>query len=152
LLGSVFGGGGAPAAAPAATGLATATATDVAAAGDGLMFLASGGYTGPGGKYEPAGIVHKDEFVLNQDATRSIGPSGRAFLDRLNRRGYADGGFVTGVMSGNLSAPSSKSDAGPSGRSINLTMNVPKGTDTKTAGQWGAAAARQLRMHEARNT
>jgi hypothetical protein len=25
---------------------------------------ASGGYTGPGGKYEPAGIVHKGEYVV----------------------------------------------------------------------------------------
>lgn len=42
---------------------------------------------------------------------------------------------------------------GSSGRQtiVNLTMNVPSGTDTKTAGQWGAAASRQMRMHETRN-
>src|SRR5690606_28386395 len=28
---------------------------------------ASGGYTGDGGRYEPAGIVHRGEGVLNQD-------------------------------------------------------------------------------------
>lgn len=28
---------------------------------------AQGGYTGPGGKYEPAGIVHKGEYVLRKD-------------------------------------------------------------------------------------
>ncbi|EPE8723492.1 phage tail length tape measure family protein, partial [Klebsiella variicola] len=28
--------------------------------------FASGGYTGPGGKYQPAGIVHKGEYVFDQ--------------------------------------------------------------------------------------
>lgn len=50
---------------------------------------ALGGYTGPGGKYDVAGIVHRGEYVLNSDATKRLG---RGFLDRLN--GYADGGYV----------------------------------------------------------
>ncbi|AEC22281.1 hypothetical protein PT7_P045 (plasmid) [Pusillimonas sp. T7-7] len=56
----------------------------------------SGGFTGPGGKYEPAGIVHRGEYVLNQDATRRIGVG---VLDRLNK-GYANGGLVGGSASG----------------------------------------------------
>uniref|UniRef100_UPI00333EB014 phage tail tape measure protein n=1 Tax=Castellaniella defragrans TaxID=75697 RepID=UPI00333EB014 len=52
--------------------------------------FATGGYTGPGGKYEPAGIVHKGEYVLNQEATRRIGVG---TLNRMNR-GYASGGLV----------------------------------------------------------
>ena len=49
-----------------------------------------GGYTGPGGKHQPAGIVHAGEYVFTQEATRRIGVS------RLNTMnyGYADGGFV----------------------------------------------------------
>jgi lambda family phage tail tape measure protein len=43
--------------------------------------FASGGYTGAGGKFEPAGVVHRGEYVINADATRMIG---RSFLDRLN--------------------------------------------------------------------
>lgn len=35
-----------------------------------LSSFADGGYTGPGGKYEAAGIVHKGEFVADQDMTR----------------------------------------------------------------------------------
>ena len=31
--------------------------------------FASGGYTGPGGKYEPAGIVHKNEWVASSEQT-----------------------------------------------------------------------------------
>lgn len=108
---------------------------------------ANGGYTGNGGKYQPAGIVHAGEYVVNADSTAKLGIG---FLDRLNRRGYADGGFVSSIMGGNLSRPG-QSGAGGSGRVINLTMNVPEGTDTKTAGQWGAAAMRRIRMDEARH-
>ncbi|QQO61348.1 phage tail tape measure protein [Providencia manganoxydans] len=39
----------------------------------GLGLFSSGGYTGRGGKYDPAGIVHKDEFVFNREATNNIG-------------------------------------------------------------------------------
>lgn len=82
----LFGGGGASAA---------PTAAQVGAAGDGLMFFADGGYTGPGGKYDPAGVVHAGEYVIPADATRRLGVG---FLDRL--KGYADGGYVgaSGVM------------------------------------------------------
>ncbi|MCP5743427.1 hypothetical protein NL353_26925, partial [Klebsiella pneumoniae] len=31
--------------------------------------FSSGGYTGPGGKYQPAGIVHKGEYVFDQAST-----------------------------------------------------------------------------------
>ncbi len=37
--------------------------------------FASGGYTGPGGKYQPAGIVHKGEYVFDQASTNRIGVS-----------------------------------------------------------------------------
>ena len=62
--------------------------------------FARGGFTGPGGKYQPAGIVHAGEFVLRQEVVRQAGM--RRMLERLNRygadalQGYADGGFVRG--------------------------------------------------------
>ena len=37
---------------------------------------ASGGYTGNGGKYEVAGLVHKGEYVVNQDQMRNVGGVG----------------------------------------------------------------------------
>lgn len=40
-----------------------------------LMQLYTGGYTGDGGKYEPAGIVHRGEYVFNQDDVNRIGLS-----------------------------------------------------------------------------
>ena len=38
-----------------------------------LLGYSSGGYTGNGGKYEPAGIVHRGEYVVNSETTRDLG-------------------------------------------------------------------------------
>ncbi|EET5238084.1 phage tail tape measure protein, partial [Escherichia coli] len=56
-IGGAFGGG-----ASASTG----TAIQAAAAN---FHFATGGFTGTGGKYEPAGIVHRGEFVFTKEAT-----------------------------------------------------------------------------------
>ena len=37
--------------------------------------FANGGYTGDGGKYDPAGIVHKGEYVFSQEDVNRIGLS-----------------------------------------------------------------------------
>ncbi|WP_313228166.1 phage tail tape measure protein [Leclercia sp.] len=54
--------------------------------------FAGGGYTGSGGKYEPAGVVHRGEFVFTKEATSRIGVGN---LYRM-MRGYASGGLVGG--------------------------------------------------------
>jgi hypothetical protein len=51
-----------------------------------------GGYTGDGGKYTPAGIVHKGEFVMPQEAVQRIGVPALGRLAGLP--GYASGGPV----------------------------------------------------------
>jgi lambda family phage tail tape measure protein len=53
------------------------------------LSLSSGGYTGNGGKFEPAGIVHKGEYVMDAETTKRIGVHN---LERM--RGYANGGYV----------------------------------------------------------
>ena len=55
-----------------------------------LFGFASGGYTGNGGKYQAAGIVHKGEYVINADSVRRIG---LPFLNALN--GFSGGGYVS---------------------------------------------------------
>ncbi|EGK2013892.1 phage tail tape measure protein, partial [Escherichia coli] len=60
-MGGAFGGG-----ASASTG----TAIQAAAAN---FHFATGGFTGTGGKYEPAGIVHRGEFVFTKETTSRIG-------------------------------------------------------------------------------
>ncbi|EFA1775273.1 phage tail tape measure protein [Escherichia coli] len=82
-IGGAFGGG-----ASASSG----TAIQAAAAN---FHFAIGGFTGTGGKYEPAGIVHRGEFVFTKEATSRIGVGN---LYRL-MRGYAEGGYVGGAGS-----------------------------------------------------
>lgn len=62
-----------------------------------LSFLgfAEGGYTGNGTKYQPAGVVHKGEYVFDAKATRRIGVRRLEAL-RSGLKGYASGGLVGG--------------------------------------------------------
>ncbi|EIX9082681.1 phage tail length tape measure family protein [Klebsiella aerogenes] len=70
--------------------------------------FASGGYTGSGGKYQPAGIVHKGEYVFDQESTNRIGVSqlealrnGQPLDATLGRTGFGTG--VQNVNSDNSS-------------------------------------------------
>ncbi|MHB4813394.1 phage tail length tape measure family protein, partial [Klebsiella pneumoniae] len=70
--------------------------------------FASGGYTGPGGMYQPAGIVHKGEYVFDQASTNRIGVSqlealrnGQPLDATLGRTGFGTG--VQNVNSDNSS-------------------------------------------------
>jgi lambda family phage tail tape measure protein len=62
---------------------------------------AEGGYTGPGGKYEPAGVVHKGEIVWSQADIARAGGVGIVESMRLGMLSankpayaYANGGWV----------------------------------------------------------
>jgi ribosomal protein L12E/L44/L45/RPP1/RPP2 len=65
-----------------------------------------GGYTGAGGKYQPAGIVHKGEVVFSQADVAAWGGVGNVEALRLNRQmpSYAGGGPV-GRVSPGVSVP-----------------------------------------------
>ncbi|MEX9826860.1 phage tail length tape measure family protein [Raoultella planticola] len=70
--------------------------------------FATGGYTGPGGKYQPAGIVHKGEYIFDQASTNRIGVSN---LEALRNGQPLDAtlgrsGFGTGVQ--NVSSDNSR--------------------------------------------
>lgn len=63
----------------------------------GYVGFASGGYTGDGGKYQPAGVVHRGEYFITKEATSRLGIG---FLNHLNYgRGYATGGAVGSIPS-----------------------------------------------------
>src|SRR5690606_39474757 len=53
-----------------------------------------GGYTGDGGTYEPAGVVHRGEYVMSKKATQRIGVANLEAMHNLALKGFADGGFV----------------------------------------------------------
>nr|WP_321459599.1 phage tail tape measure C-terminal domain-containing protein [uncultured Cohaesibacter sp.] len=54
----------------------------------------SGGYTGSGGKHQPAGVVHKGEVVWSQGDVARAGGVAAVEAMRLGMRGYASGGEV----------------------------------------------------------
>lgn len=87
--------------------------------------FAGGGFTGSGGKYDPAGVVHKGEFVFTKEATRRLG------VDNLYKlmRGYANGGAVGGASIGSTgSAQGSQFSFGDINVDIN-NGNDPKGLE-----------------------
>lgn len=89
--------------------------------------FSGGGYTGDGGKYDPAGIVHKGEFVFTKEATQRIGARN---LYRL-MRGYANGGSVG--SSGYSRASTGGAGLAYSFGDINVDINNgndPKGMET----------------------
>ncbi|TDX46586.1 hypothetical protein C7959_1391, partial [Orenia marismortui] len=55
---------------------------------------ATGGYTGDGGKFEPAGIVHRGEYVIPKWLVNKK-PEMVAQLEQIRSKGYADGGYVS---------------------------------------------------------
>lgn len=72
--------------------------------------FSSGGYTGVGGKYQTAGLVHRDEYVINKEATGNIGVG---VLDQFHSwaKSGAHGVFQVGVDSGAIQAVSNMSSA-----------------------------------------
>lgn len=89
LFGSVMGALGMGTTPVAGASLGSGFVRDVGLNASGLAGMSSGGYTGEGGKYEPAGIVHRGEYVINAASTRKLG---LGYLNSLN--GYANGGLV----------------------------------------------------------
>ncbi|KAF1009057.1 MAG: hypothetical protein GAK28_00690 [Luteibacter sp.] len=104
--------GGAVGAAAVAIGVnaaalqAAATTLLIANTAKSASLFAEGGFTGPGGKYDVAGVVHAGEYV--QPAFRLAQPGALAFMrdfhtqgmdaiDRWAMRGYANGGLVSGL-------------------------------------------------------
>ncbi|MCH4243760.1 tape measure protein [Acinetobacter gerneri] len=58
--------------------------------------FATGGYTGSGGKYDPAGIVHRGEVVFSQEDIARWGGVANVEAMRLSgKNGYSDGGIVS---------------------------------------------------------
>lgn len=124
--------------------------------------FANGGYTGHGGKYEPAGVVHKGEGVLTQEEVKALGgPQGFEDLRKSIRRGYATGGLVTDthrVGMGAVSAINSGGSNGSGSGDVNITVNVADSgvttqsnqSDQKQLGQMIGNAVRTVIRQEQR--
>lgn len=60
---------------------------------------ATGGYTGNGGKYDPAGIVHRGEFVFSKAATSRLGVG---FLSSLHSAKTAKAGMIAAGLASSV--------------------------------------------------
>ena len=90
-----------------------------------LLGFASGGFTGQGGKYEPAGVVHRGEFVFSKEAVQRVGVDTLAGLHSRALRGFADGGYVGALPSLKAAvAPSARLHGGDQIVSINAPITV----------------------------
>ena len=93
----------------------------------GMGTWATGGYTGDGGKYTPAGIVHRGEYVITKEATARLG---KGYLDYLNygTRGFASGG---GVAVPNVPMPN-VSSSGASSNQVSININIDQNGNTES--------------------
>ncbi|WP_144630258.1 phage tail tape measure C-terminal domain-containing protein [Bordetella genomosp. 13] len=129
LAGALSQGFGALSGMFAGGGIGSATAADVAAAGEGLMFLGGGGYTGDRPRDQVAGVVHGQEYVLNADATARIG---RGTLDAMNSgsRNWM-GGDGSSLPTG---TPAQAGTISPTGGSvINVGVTINGGGDVQSS-------------------
>ena len=95
----------------------------IGSAMQGKKGFAEGGYTGAGGVYDPAGIVHKGEVVWSQRDVSRAGGVGVVEAMRLGLRGYASGGVV-GNISSRITSASKPSVA------VNIQNNTGSQMDT----------------------
>lgn len=58
-----------------------------------LLGFSQGGFTGPGPKDQPAGVVHAGEFVFSKKATQAIGVGNLQAMHN-EAKGFANGGLV----------------------------------------------------------
>lgn len=91
LANAMFGGSGPGAGTAAAS--STNWLSKAFSAGRSFLGFDKGGYTGDGGVQEPAGIVHKGEYVFSAEAVRRIGAA-RLETMHANLKGFSAGGLV----------------------------------------------------------
>ncbi|HFV9291666.1 TPA: tape measure protein [Serratia fonticola] len=136
-------------------GAASGVSGAAGSAGTGAMGLSTswtaydlGGYTGAGGKYEPAGVVHRGEFVMTKEATERIGVENLYGM----MRGYADGGLVSpspvgggssGVRALTASQPVGYGVGGGTGGNVYVTINENGSTSVSGGGE-GESFAREF--------
>ncbi|MFC3165312.1 D-alanyl-D-alanine carboxypeptidase family protein [Ciceribacter thiooxidans] len=106
-----------------------------------LFGFADGGWTGPGSKHQPAGVVHADEFVFSKKAVNRIGVRNLAALHSGALKGYAEGGHVTATPT--LSTPALRGVGAAPVQAISISAPVTVNGSAGTPEQ-NAALAKQV--------
>lgn len=110
-----------------------------------IFGFADGGFTGPGGKYEPKGVVHGEEYVLNREATRRIGVPALDALNNGRVPGFANGGYVGRAPS----TPRLQSAANINSPNISISAPVTVNGSAGTPEQNNDLAKRMAKQMEA---
>ncbi|WP_425032018.1 phage tail tape measure protein [Pantoea brenneri] len=142
--GSIFGTVASSIGGAVAGGAAGGTTGSTGAMGLSTSYSAydGGGFTGSGGKYDPAGIVHKGEFVFTKEATDRIGVSNLYSL----MKGYADGGVVSPGAAIFSSGVNRASGNGNTVFNISAPVTIGQGGGAgETSASGTADTARQLK-------
>lgn len=109
-----------------------------------LSFLSGsfseGGFTGHGRKNDPAGVVHKGEYVISKAATSAIGVGNLEALHKSALRGYSGGGLV-GAARTSATAPMARS--GAAAPIVNISAPVSVSGSAGTSDQ-NADLAKQM--------
>jgi lambda family phage tail tape measure protein len=137
IFGSLAGSLGSAAAGAASSGASTSGSVGAMGMPTSYTAYADGGYTGSGGKHDPAGVVHKGEFVFTKEATERIGVAN--LYDMMS--GYANGGYV-GEMPGNRQFSSGVNRAIGNGNTViqvDAPVTIMQGDGHAQAGATGTA-------------
>lgn len=86
------------------------------------MGFANGGYTGSGGKYDPAGIVHKGEVVFSQEDIARHG--GVEAVETFRKTGYLE-------RNASMAAPAASSAATPANVTVQVIEDASKAGRTE---------------------
>jgi phage-related minor tail protein len=117
----------------------------------GMLGFADGGFTGSGGKYEPAGVVHKGEFVFSKETVQRLGAGNLERLHRSAKKGYATGGLVDApdrVARASGDSPRASAESSAPSVTINapVTVNANGGTPEQNADLAARMAEQTERM------
>lgn len=110
--------------------------------------FAEGGYTGTGGKYEPAGVVHRGEYVFDSTSTKQLGVPFLEALRQGKMPGMAMGGLaglpVPRVSYGERVSVSNDNGRQRGGDTFQFSFpGVSNAREARTAGIQAAGAFKQ---------
>jgi len=92
--------------------------------------FAGGGYTGSGGKFQPAGIVHKDEYIIPKWMNRGM-PGVISWLESIRKSGSVPS-FSSGGLAGAVSSSVHKSND----IKINMTNTIKESIDMRSLAEY----------------
>ncbi|MBK8150859.1 MAG: hypothetical protein IPK58_22310 [Acidobacteria bacterium] len=138
-------GGGLSQSAPGWTSGSSASVIPGVGAGGataGARVFAEGGYTGSGAKHEPAGIVHRGEFVMPMESVKHWGLGLMESLRNMQMPGAMAYAGASGMTTNNNSNKTNN---------FNFTMGGGGQVDSRTRSQIVSEVIAAIRMGERRN-